>query len=150
MILYIRHKKRSQVFDNRMVTNSNVNMTTNPCYIVTKRDEHQYDYVLPQSVQHSILDTYRRGQERNTSNGATGTNNNAVIQPCSDTIEFTGDGEDGYLQIYSHNSQRADYKVTGNGYDTDNVTMIPNPCYEEASQGVKLQDNPSYNKITYI
>ena len=147
MILYIRRKKRLQRFDNRMGTNANVNMIANPCYnyVITKRDEHQYDYVLPQSVQHSILDMYRRGQGHNTSNGATGT------QPIE---EFTGDGEDvdedGYLQLYSHNSQRADYKVTGDGYDTDYVTMIPNPCYEEASQGVKLQDNPSYNKITYM
>ena len=138
-----------------MATNFNVNMIANPCYIKTKQDDHQYDYVLPHYVQNSILEMYRGGQRCNTSNGATGAKNNTVTQSCSSDIkQFSSDDEDidedGYLQVYSYNSQTAGYKATGNSHDTDNVTVIPNPSYEVASRGVKLQNNPSYNKITYI
>ena len=134
-----------------MATNFNVNMITNPCYNITKQDDHQYDYVLPHSAQDSILEMHRRGQRCNTSNGATGATNDIATQPCGDVTEFSSDGEDIDENGYSYNSQRAGYyKATGNSHDTDNVTMIPNPSYEVASQGVKLQNNPSYNKITYL
>ena len=126
-------------------------LTTNPSYGVTKKEDYEYDYVLLDSVQDSVQDIHRRGQGYNTL--ANETEYDDIIQPNSSyspkvTSKMSRNEEgDGYLQIYSHNVQGPGYRATGNVVATDNVTLIPNPSYEVASGGVRLQDNPSYNKI---
>ena len=63
----------------------------------------------------------------------------------------------GYVETNSHSTPRIGsttkeeelvYDVTTG--DIDNVKINPNPYYDSVPGGVKLEDNPSYNKIKYI
>ena len=71
--------------------------------------------------------------------------------------------EDGYVETDLHSTQAAGYlKVIGSTAkeeksvydvatdDIDNVNIDPNPSYDSVSRGVKLEDNPSYNKIKHM
>ena len=75
---------------------------------------------------------------------------------------YEQEDQDGYVETNSLSTQRADYlKVIGSTTkekesqwlydeatdDTDKVNINPNPSYNIVSSGVKLEDNPSYNKI---
>ena len=70
--------------------------------------------------------------------------------------------QDGYIETNPHGQQIGSYlKVVGSTtkevdflYDEaidnhDSVMIIPNPSYDSVPGGVKLEDNPSYNKIKY-
>ena len=80
----------------------------------------------------------------------------------SSNLTKTSDDHDGYVksdQDYSHSAKGADIvyleQVGPNtkeespavAADIVNVTIDPNPTCESMSGGVKLEDNPSYNKI---
>ena len=75
----------------------------------------------------------------------------------------TSEDEDGYVETDLHSTQAAGYlKVIGSTAkeeksvydvatdDIDNVNIDPNPSYDSVSRGVKLEDNPSYNKIKHM
>ena len=94
----------------------------------------------------------------------------AAIQPnpsyncfSKETIKMSEDqdqDQDGYVEIHSQSTQIADYlKLIGSttkeeklvyddrNDDADKVETNPNPSCDSVSGGVKLEDNPSYNKI---
>ena len=83
-----------------------------------------------------------------------------------ETIKMSEDqdqDQDGYVDTNSQSTQIADYlKLIGSttkeeesiydnrNDDADKVETNSNPSYDSVSAGVKLEDNPSYNKIKYI
>ena len=144
-----------------------------------REQEDQYDYVLHNkvSLKDNVQDTIK--MDTNPSYGrvqgcnaydVTEPEYDAAIQPnpsyssiSKETTKMSEDeDEDGYVDTNSQSTQRAGYlKVTGSTtkeeesvYDNDtddacNVKINLNPSYDSLSGGVKLQDNPSYNKIKY-
>ena len=81
---------------------------------------------------------------------------------CSRRLMKTYEDHDVYVEIDQDHSQSAE----GTGYleligpttqemspavavDAANVMINPNPSYELLTGGVRLQDNPSYNKIKF-
>ena len=184
VILYVRRsrKKRSHEFNDKMMIemNSDIKMNINPSYSITeqnKKQEHQYDYVLPNKIflKYDVQDTikmdsnpsYGRAQGCNAYD-VTEPEYDAAIQPnpsyssiSKETTKMSeDDDQDGYVETNSQSTQRAGYlKVIGSTtkeeesvYDNDtddtgNVKINPNPSYDSMSGGVKLEDNPSYNKI---
>ena len=146
---------------------SDLKMSTNPSYNSTKQNrkqEDQYDYVY-----HSKLFHHHNTQDiaiKMDSNPSYGVvqdydaTDPDYVQPNPPKLqEITKIFEDqhGYIET---SIQRADYlKLIGStteeedaAYDVatdniDNVKINPNPSYDTASNGVKLQDNPSYSKI---
>ena len=71
--------------------------------------------------------------------------------------------QDGYVETNSQSTQIVgNLKLIGSitkeqesiydnrNDDADKVETNPNPSYDSVSAGVKLEDNPSYNKIKYI
>ena len=159
--------------------NSDVKMNTNPSYNTpeqSRTQEDQYDYVLHDKIfsKGDVQDTvkmdsnpsYRRVQVHNL----TELECDVVIQPNPSyssiskktTIMSVDEDQDGYVETNSQSMQRADYlKVIGSTnkeeesvYDNDtddtgNFKINPNPSHDLASGGVKLQDNPSYNKLVH-
>ena len=97
-------------------------------------------------------------------------NDNTTQPGCNDTIQVNpsyysnsreiSEDQDGYVkadQYYSHSREVSDYleiilsttndeNSAGIG-DTDNININPNPLYNLVQVGVKLEDNPSYNKF---
>ena len=60
-------------------------------------------------------------------------------------------------QLHSHKAERAaDYldlmesTITNNHSYDDSIGNNPNPSYDTVPGGIKLEDNPSYNKINFI
>ena len=60
----------------------------------------------------------------------------------------------GYVETNSHSTQKIGFTTKEEELvydvatdDTDNVKINPNPSYDSVPGGVKLEDNPSYNKI---
>ena len=158
--------------------NSDIKMNTNPSYSIMKQNrkqEDQYDYVLHNkiSLKDDVQDTIK--METNPSYGrvqgcnaydVTEPEYDAAIQPNPSYSSITkmseDEDKDGYVETNSLNTQRAGYlKVIGSTTkeeesvydndtdDTDNVKINLNPSYDSLSGGVKLEDNPSYNKIKY-
>ena len=65
---------------------------------------------------------------------------------------WTSDDHDGYIKSDAKETDLAYLEIIGAeslavAADSVNVTIDPNPSYESMSGGVKLEDNPSYNKI---
>ena len=143
----------------------------------SRKQEDQYDYVLhdntalqddPQGTfKMDSNPSYGRVQICNAYN-VTEPEYDAAIQPnpsysyfSKDTIKMSEDqDQDGYVETNSQSTQIADYlKLIGSttkeeefAYDNRNndankVETNPNPSYDSVSGGVKLEDNPSYNKI---
>ena len=129
VILCVRqsHKKRSHALDNKMVTelSSDINMSTNPSYNITKQNrmqEDQYDYVLRDklSPQDDTQDSIK--MDANPSYGRVqGCNTAAYDAECDVTIQqnpsygtnlndstkmFEDEGQDGYVET---STQRASY-----------------------------------------
>ena len=99
--------------------------------------------------------------------------NNTTQPECNVTIQMNpsyefnsrdiSEDQDGYVktdQYHSHSREVANYLEiilpTTNGEssvvctgDIDNLDTNPNPSYDSVSDGVKLEDNPSYNKIKF-
>ena len=94
--------------------------------------------------------------------------NDITIQPNSSNSSVYKEAatiydKDGYVETNSYSAQTTDYlKVIGSTTkeeesvydiatdDTDNVKTNPNPSYDSVSGGVKMEDNPSYNKVIAI
>ena len=158
---------------------SDIKMNTNPSYSITNqngREEDQYDYALQDKL--SFLDNTQdtTKMESNPSYGRVqGCNTfdvecNVDIQsnPSYNSISketnmmYEQEDGDGYAETNSLSMHKADYhKVIGptnkeeelvhdvSTDDTDNVKINPNPSYDAVSGGIKLEDNPSYNKIKH-
>ena len=139
--------------------------------------QNQYDYVLHKKIfgQDNTQDTIKMdsnpsyGSTQNSSTVVYDTTgpagNDVAIQPnpsyssvCKEAVTIYG--KDGYFEAKSYSTQREDYhKVIGSAikeeelvYDvatdhTDRVKINPNPSYDAVSGGVKLEENPSYNKV---
>ena len=170
VVYYIRrsHSKRK--------AGSDIIMTSNPSYDINnkeniKQEYQSYDYVTPDKFFHLQdnklkLDTnlsYGRIQECEASfydsvNAARQEHDVAIEpNPCN-LMKISG-----YVksdQDYSHSTKGADIvylEIVGPNTKEEspavlaanivNVTIDPNPSYESMSGGVKLEDNPSYNKI---
>ena len=146
----------------------------------SRRQEDQYDYVLhdnvalqddPQgTIKMDSNPSYGRVQICNACN-ETEPEHHAAIQPnpsyscfSKETIKMSQHlDQDGYIETNSQSTQIAGYyKLIGSttkeeelvydnrNDDADKVETNPNPSYDSVSGGVKLEDNPSYNKIKYI
>ena len=160
--------------DMKMNTNPSYNNT-----IQKREQQDQYDYVLhdntalqddPQdNIKMNSNPSYGRVQGCNACD-VTEPEYDAAIQPnpsysysSKETTKICEDeDEDGYVETNSQSTQRAGYlKVMGSTtkgeesvYDNDtddtgNTEINPNPSYDSVSGGVKLEDNPSYNKIKH-
>ena len=158
--------------------NSDVKMSDNPSYSTVtqnRKQEDQYDYVLHHKF--SLLDntkdaikmdsnpSFGRVQSCNTVGyDATDPDYDVTIQtnPSYNAIlkETTKDEDQhGYVETNSNSIQAAGYlqsmtKEDESVYDVatddiDNVNIDPNPSYDSVSRGIKLEDNPSYNKIIH-
>ena len=141
-----------------------------------KKQEYQtYDYVTPDELVHFPnnkqdtvkLDTnlsYGRIQEHETSfyDSVTRPEHDVAIQlnpSYTNNLTKTSDNvSDEYVksdQDYSHSARETEVAylelIGAEGLavaaDSANVTINPNPSYESISGGVKLEDNPSYNKL---
>ena len=160
--------------------NSDMKMNTNPSYSVTKlneREEDQYDYVLHDKI--PSLDNTQDTIKMETNPSYGGVQGCNAFNPGYDVaiqsnpsyssilketmMTHKQEDENGYVETNSPNMQKAAYhKVTGSTTkeeesvydvatdDTDNVKINHNPSYDLVSGGVKLEDNPSYNKIKHI
>ena len=141
------------------------------------RKQDQYDYVLHKNIsgQDNTQDIIK--MDSNPSYGSTQNSNTVIydttepavndvaIQPnpsyssvCKEAATIYD--KDVYVEANSCSTQRADYhNLTGSATkekesmydvatdDTDNVKITPNPSYDAVSGGIKLEENPSYNKI---
>ena len=146
----------------------------------SRKQEDQYDYVLhgsialqddPQgTIRMDSNPSYGRVQSCNACD-ETEPEHNAAIQPkpsyscfSKETTKMSNyQDQDGYVETNSQSTQ-----IVGNlkliesttkeqesiydnrNDDVDKVETNPNPSYDSVSGGVKLEDNPSYNKIKYI
>ena len=159
--------------DLKMNTNPSYNITEQ-----SRKQEDQYEYVLHNkiSLTDDVQDTikmdsnpsYGRVQGCNAYN-VTEPEYDATIQPnpsysfiSKETTKMSEDEDkDGYVET-TQSTQRADYlKLIGSTtkeeesvYDNDtndtgNVEIDANPLYDSVLGGIKLEDNPSYNKIKY-
>ena len=115
--------------------------------------------------------SYGRVQSCNTFD-KTEPEHDAAIQPNSSYSSFSKgtikisqyQDQDGYIETNSQSTQIAGnyLKLIGSttkkqesiydnrNDDAEKVETNPNPSYDSVSGGVKLEDNPSYNKIMYI
>ena len=149
--------------------NSGVNMTTNPSYTITKQnrkqDDQRYDYVLQNKSSQQEEDiikiesnpSYGRVQGYNTEQDY-----DVTIQtnPSYNSVKISEDEDQhGYVETNLHSTHGAGYlKVTESTTqkeelvydvatdDINNVKINPNPSYDSVSRGIKLENNPSYNK----
>ena len=157
---------RQWLHNKRKVTKlgSDINMTSNPSYDINKGNKKQeyltYDYVTPDELVHFQdskqdtikLDTnpsYGRIQEHETSFYDSATHDAATPSYTSNLTKTSADGHDGYVKS---DAKETYLEIIGGeslvvAADSVNVTIDPNPSYESMSGGVKLKDNPSYNKI---
>jgi len=146
---------------------SDLKMSTNPSYNSTKQNrkqEDQYDYVFHNKLfrHHNTQDTAIK-MDSNPSYGmvqdydATDLDCVQLNPPKLQEITKISEDQHGYIET---GIQRVDYlKLIGSTtkeedaayniatVDINNVKINPNPSYDTVSDGVKLQDNPSYSKI---
>ena len=155
---------------------SNIKMNTNPSYSVTEpntNQDDQYEYVsyngfsLQDDKQNTMkMDynpSYRRVHGCNAVNyNAAKTGFDGAIQPNPSYRSISKESakafEGGAQNCYVEMNQRAGYhKVIGSttkeksiyDNDTDNTDYVKvncNPSHDSDSKGIKLEDNPSYNK----
>ena len=144
-------------------------------YVKLSHKKRSYDYTLhgkvsgPQAatIKMDSNPSYGRVQGCNACD-LTEPENDVAIQSnpaysfnSKETTKMSEDQD--YVETNLQSTQRADYlEITGfttkeeeSVYDNDtdntgNVQINPNPSYDSVSVGVKLEDNPSYNKIKYI
>ena len=147
---------------------------------LSRKQENQYDYVLydnvafqddPQgTINMDSNPSYGRVQSCNACD-VTEPEHDAAIQPnpsyscfSKETTKMSDDqDQDGYVETNSQSTQIVgNLKLIGSttkeqesiydnrNDDADKVETNPNPSYDSVSGGVKLEDNPSYNKIKYI
>ena len=152
--------------------NSDMKMSTNPSYSITRQNrekEDQYNcalhnkFLLQNDVQDNIkMDcnpSYGRVQGCNAYD-VTEPDYDAAIQPNPSYSSISKEKGYGYVESNLQSIQRSGcLKINGPSTkeeesvydndtdDTDNVEINPNPSYDLVSGGVKLEDNPSYNKI---
>ena len=158
-----------------MTTNPSYNITKQ-----NRKQEDQYDNVLQNKFSLQEEDTvkidsnssYGAIQSYNTADyNVTEPDHDVTIQtnPSYNSVfkNTKTMSEDEYQVSYVetdlHSTQAAGYlKVIGSTAkeeksvydiatdDIDNVNIDPNPSYDSVSRGVKLEDNPSYNKIKHM
>ena len=145
-----------------------------------RKEEAQYDYIkcdkilqrLPQDEEDTIKwdpnPSYGKvGETETTFYGSDNAGCNVTIQinPSynSNSREISED-QDGYVKADQYHSQSRevanyleitvpttnDESLAVSTGDIDNVNTNPNPSYDSVPGGVKLEDNPSYNKIKFI
>ena len=153
--------------------NSDVNMTTNKITRQIRKQDDQYDNVLQNKSSQQEKDIIKI--ESNPSYGRVQGYNTAVTEQDYDvtiqtnpsynsvfkTTEKMSEDEDqhGYVETNLHSKHGAGYlKVIGPTTkeeelvydvatdDIDKVKINPNPSYDSVSRGIKLENNPSYNK----
>ena len=56
----------------------------------------------------------------------------------------------GYLKVIGSSTKEGESVYDVATDDIDNVNIDHNPSYDSVSRGVKLEDNPSYNKIKHV
>ena len=144
----------------------------------TKQDQYDYvlhDYVALQddlqcTIKMESNPSYGRVQSCNACD-VTEPVHDAAIQPnpsyscfSKETTKMSEDqDQDGYVENNSQSTQIiGNLKLIGSttkeqesiydnrNDDADKVETNPNASYDSVSAGVKLEDNPSYNKIKYI
>ena len=163
--------------DDRMVTKTSldVNMTTNPSYSITtqkQKQEDQYEYILPNNSfdnQQNIIKMDANSSHRRAegAHDATEPEYDIVIQDnpsYSSVLKDIKAPEDESKHIHtessSHSTQGAADSARIVGFatmeekgvcdDMEDIKIDPNPSYDTVSGAVKLEDNPSYNKIKYV
>ena len=169
-VLFIAVCSVKQWLHNKVTkSGSDINMTSNPSYDINKgnnKQEYQtYDYVTPDELVHFQnskqvtikMDTnpsYGRIQQHETSfyDSATRPEHDGAIPSYSSNLTKTSDDHDGCVKSGAKETDLAYLEIIGAeslavAADSVNVTIDPNPSYESMSGGVKLEDNPSYNKI---
>ena len=164
MILCVRwsHRKKQHTFDKKMITelSSNINMTANPSYNITKHNieqEDQYDNVLQHksslqeegTIKMHTNPSYGRVQAYNiTDYDVTEPDHDVTVQtnPSYDSVMKNtktmseDEDENGYVETNLHNTQTVDYlkliystsKEEESVYNvaTDDININPNPSYE--------------------
>ena len=150
IVLYWMRRSFSNFFSNRKVINpgSDIKMTSNPSYDITK--EIVYDHELFKSSKtnpsYGIIQEYNR---------LVYNSDNAVQSPCNDyegldgyiKTDLTRTRGTHYLEIMAPTTQEENPTV--NGITARDAVSINNPSYNLISGGVILEDNPSYNKMTF-
>ena len=165
IILCIRksHKKGSHTFDNKIdiEITSDVKLQTNPSYAFKQNRNN----ALQDNIKMESTSSYTKVE---CSNYAYHAIEVAPIQPnpsyssiSKETTSIHDQDSNVETNLLSTHERAVYHKVTGSttkeeelvydvaNDDTDKVTINPNPTYDLASGGVKLEDNPSYNKINY-
>ena len=170
VILYVRrsHKKKSHELDNKIMTemDSDIKMSTNPSYSITKQSieqEDQYDYALHGKVE---LHDDPRGTIKMDSNPSYGTvqgcnaydltepEYDVAIQPNPSYNSISkvnskiceDEDQDGYVETNPQSTQRAGYlKVTGS--TTKEEESVHDNDTDDTGN-VKINLNPSYDSVS--
>ena len=173
IVVFWMRRSFSNLFSNReeIKMGSDIKMTSNPSYDIIKqtiKEEIVYDRELFKSSETNP--SYGMIQEYNrlchNSDNAVQSRCNDATQPnssCSGTSKSSREmyeDQDGYvktdltdvrgthyLEIMAPTTQEENPTV--NGVAASDVVSITNPSYNLMSGGVILEDNPSYNKITF-
>ena len=173
IVVFWMRRSFSNLFSCREGTKlgSDIKMTSNPSYDIIKqttKEEIVYDCELFKSLEtnpsYEMIHEYNR--LCHNSDNAVQSRCNDATQPnpfCSGTsksskamyedldgyvkTDLTSTRGTHYLEIMAPTTQEENPTV--NGVATNDIVSITNPSYNMMSGGVILEDNPSYNKITF-
>ena len=174
------HKKKTETnpCDNKQA-NESVNMTVNPvCSVAKSKKKIEYAKHTELPFQDEKYDTIK--MDSNPSYGtakdfdtvaydsATQPSSDVIIQPNpsygTGLISSSDTSGDQYSyvavksnQLHSHRAGgTADYlnlmdstTTKDHSYD-DNIGITPNPSYDTVPGGIKVEDNPSYDKMNFM
>ena len=150
-----------------------INMTANPSYSITEQNqkqEDQCDYVLPINKfdnQQNTIKIDNNSSHRRAEGAHDAAEYDIAIQDnpsYSSVLKYIKAPEDESQCIYpesgSDSMQGGAESARILGFatteekrvsdDMDDIKINPNPSYDIVSGAIKLEDNPSYNKIKYI
>ena len=68
------------------------------------------------------------------------------VETNSQSTQIAGN----YLKLIGSTTKEEELVYDNRNDYAEKVETNPNPSYDSLSGGVKLEDNPSYNKIKYI
>ena len=68
------------------------------------------------------------------------------VETNSQSTQIAGN----YLKLIESTTKEEESIYDSRNDDAEKVETNPNPSYDSVSGGVKLEDNPSYNKIKYM
>ena len=173
IVVFWMRRSFSNLFSSREGTKlgSDIKITSNPSYDIIKqtiKEEIVYDSELFTSSEtnpsYEMIQEYNR--LGNNSDNAVQSGCNDATQPnssCSGTSKSSREmyeDQDGYVKTDLTGARRTHYleimapttqeeNPTVNGVAASDVVSITNPSYNLMSGGVILEDNPSYNNITF-